>query len=236
VDMLGLSKASMAVPLTVTVVKPPSGPLAFLAKYRAAITFGSITLAGLVLFFILIGGRFRLLSIRAAQAARRAEADPLTQSVAVGVHDPVANPLADRKKKRSALSKKAIPESKSRKDAAASFIRVNADGQVIPVAPLPITEKETVFGTDPVQCTQIMDDPSISSVHARLRQTDDGGFLLQDNNSIAGTWVNYEPIPREGYRLGHGDMVHFGQLIYRFILTVPPVVENPKITVQLIEE
>ena len=107
---------------------------------------------------------------------------------------------------------------------------------MIPVAPLPIAEKETVFGTDPVQCTQIMDDPSISSVHARLRQTDDGGFLLQDNNSIAGTWVNYEPIPHEGYRLGHGDMVHFGQLIYRFILTVPPVVTNPKITVQIIEE
>ena len=81
-----------------------------------------------------------------------------------------------------------------------------------------------------------MDNPSISSVHARLRQTDDGGFLLQDNNSIAGTWVNYEPIPREGYRLVHGDMVHFGQLKFRFTLTVPPVASTPKITVHTIEE
>mgnify|MGYP003424498040 CR=1 FL=1 len=112
----------------------------------------------------------------------------------------------------------------------------HADGQVIPVTPITIIEKETVFGTDPVQCTQIMDDPSISSVQARLRQTDDAGFLLQDNNSIAGTWVNYEPIPREGHRLAHGDMVHFGQLIYRFTLTVPPVVSNPKITVQNTDE
>jgi pSer/pThr/pTyr-binding forkhead associated (FHA) protein len=80
-----------------------------------------------------------------------------------------------------------------------------------------------------------MDDPSISSVHARLRLTDDGGFLLQDNNSIAGTWVNYEPIPREGYRLVHGDMVNFGQLKYCFTLTVPPVASTPKITVETIE-
>ena len=60
VDSLGLSKTSMAVPVTVTVVKPPSGPTALLAKYRTQITFGSIILAGLVLFFILLGGRFRL--------------------------------------------------------------------------------------------------------------------------------------------------------------------------------
>ena len=237
VDILGLSKTSMAVPVTVTVIKPPSGPTALLAKYRTQITFGSIILAGLVLFFILIGGRFRLSSIRAAQEARRVEADPLTQSVAVGVDDPAsAAPSAEKKKKRSTPSKKAAPASASRKDAAALFIRINADGQVIPVAPITIMEKETVFGTDPVQCTQIMDDPSISSVQARLRQTDDAGFLLQDNNSIAGTWVNYEPIPREGYRLAHGDMVHFGQLIYRFTLTVPPVVSNPKITVQTADE
>jgi hypothetical protein len=236
VDILGLSKASMAVPVIVTVVKPPSGPTALLAKYRTEITFGSIIFAGLVLFFILLSGRFRLSSIRAAQEARRAEADPLTQSVSAGVNDPIAVPSAEKKKKRSTLSKKAIPEPKSKKDAAASFIRINADGQVMPVAPISITEKETVFGTDPVQCTQIMDDPSISSVHARLRQTDDGGFLLQDNNSIAGTWVNYEPIPREGYRIAHGDMVHFGQLIYRFTLKVPPVIRNPKVTVQTTEE
>ncbi len=94
-----------------------------------------------------------------------------------------------------------------------------------------------IFGTDPVQCTQIMDDPSISSVHARLRQIDDGGFLLLDNSSIAGTWVNYEPVPREGHRLRHGDMVHFGQLMYRFMLTVPPTASTPKITfAQNIEE
>ena len=107
---------------------------------------------------------------------------------------------------------------------------------MLPVTPIALVEQEIIFGTDPAQCTQIMDDPSISLVHARLRQTEDGGFLLLDNGSVAGTWVNFEPIPREGHRLAHGDMVNFGQLIYRFTLRVPPVTSKPKITVQKPEE
>jgi hypothetical protein len=239
VDSLGLSKFSMAAPVVVTVVQPPNGISALLAKYRTPITFGAIILAGLVLFMILVSGRLRIPSIRAAQEARRADADPLTQSVqavAESATTPLAATSAIKTQKRAALSKKAAADTKSRKTAAASLIRINGDGQVLPVTPIALVEQEIIFGTDPAQCTQIMDDPSISLVHARLRQTEDGGFLLLDNGSIAGTWVNYEPIPREGYRLAHGDMVNFGQLMYHFILRVPPVTPKPKITVQHTEE
>ncbi|MBK6646388.1 MAG: FHA domain-containing protein [Anaerolineales bacterium] len=48
----------------------------------------------------------------------------------------------------------------------------------------------------------ILDDASISSVHARIRTTDDGGYLLQDVQSIAGTWVNFEADPPGGYQPG----------------------------------
>jgi hypothetical protein len=246
VDSLGLSKSSMAVPVVVTVVQPPNGISALLAKYRTPITFGAIILAGLVLFIILLSGRLRVPSIRAAQAARRADADPLTQSVqAVAESATILQPAAStiKSQKRAIPSKKINPDTKRRperaggsKAGAASFIRINAEGQALPVTPIELVEQEIIFGTDPTQCTQIMDDPSISLVHARLRQTEDGGFLLLDNGSIAGTWVNYEPIPREGYRLAHGDMVNFGQLIYRFTLRVPPVTSQPKITVQHPEE
>jgi hypothetical protein len=244
VDSLGLSKSSMAAPVIVTVVQPPQGISAFLAKYRTPITFGSIILAGLVLFMILLSGRLRLPSIRAAQEARRADADPLRQSIPVDV-ETVVTPLAAAKTKRwKPLSKKAVTDTKRRPErievssaeALADLIRINAEGQAVPVTPIALIEQEIIFGTDPVQCTQILDDPSIASVHARLRQTEDGGFLLLDNGSIAGTWVNYEPIPREGCRLVHGDMVNFGQLMYRFTLRVPPVTSKPTITVQNPEE
>jgi hypothetical protein len=239
VDSLGLSKSSMPAPVMVTVIQPPQGITALLAKYRTPITFGAIMLAGLVLFMILLSGRLRVPSIRAAQEARRADADPLTQSVPAVAESavmPLAATSAVKTKRRATISKKATADAKSRAVAMASLIRINAEGQVLPVTPIALVEQEIIFGTDPAQCTQILDDPSVSLVHARLRQTEDGGFLLLDNGSVAGTWVNFEPIPREGYRLAHGDMVNFGQLIYRFILRVPPVISKPKIVIHKAEE
>ena len=227
VDSLGLSKQSMPLPVLVTVIKPPSGPAAFLAKYRTQLTFGAIVFAGLVLFAILLGGRLRFLSLRAVQEERRAQSDPLTQPLPVMKE---SAPAAKEKKPRRLPKLKKEKQAKSPEvDASASLVRLNPDGQYAAVPPIPMNGKEVILGTDPVQCTLILDDPSISSVHARIRATDDGGYLLQDVQSLAGTWVNFEPIPREGYRLEHGDMVNFGQLKYRFMLRTPPPPRIPKV-------
>ena len=96
--------------------------------------------------------------------------------------------------------------------------------------PIPLAEKEMAFGTDPVQSNHVLDDPSIAPLHARLKQVEDGGFVLSDNGSVAGTWVNYDPLPREGHRLESGDVVHFGQLMYSFQYRTPPPVPQPKVT------
>jgi len=238
VDSLGLSKSSMPSSVMVTVIQPPQGIPALLAKYRTPITFGAIIFAGLALFAILLSGRLRMPSIRAAQAARRADADPLTQPVQTvqEITMPLSAATAVKTQRRATLLKKTASEAKSRAEAAASLLRVNAEGQALPVTPIALVEQEIIFGTDPTQCNQIMDDASISAVHARLRQTEDGGFLLLDTGSIAGTWVNYDLIPREGYRLAHGDMVNFGHLMYRFTLRALPVISKPTIAVQNIEE
>lgn len=53
--------------------------------------------------------------------------------------------------------------------------------------PIPLAEKEMAFGTDPVQSNHVLDDPSIAPLHARLKQVEDGGFVLSDNGSVAGT-------------------------------------------------
>lgn len=231
VDILGLSKTSMPLPILVTVIQPPSGPAVFLAKYRTQLTFGAILLAGLVLFTILLSGRFRFLSLRAMQEERRVQNDPLTQPISVLAEQTAAAPPAKEKtQKRQSKPKKAKTVPTSEQEAAASLVRLQADGQIAAIPPIQLNGKELVLGTDPVQCTQILDDPSISSVHARIRATDDGGYLLQDVQSIAGTWVNYDAIPREGCRLEHDDMVNFGQLRYRFMLRTPPPARIPRIT------
>lgn len=240
VDVLGLSKSSMATSITITVIKPPSGPIAFLAKYRNILTVGAIIFAGIALTLILASGRLQIPSLRAAQEARRADTDPLTQSIPLIVEEPIVSTEAAKpekvRKPRVKKPKKAQAGAVPAKETQALFMRLTAEGQPAALAPILISEKETIFGTDPVQSNQIMDDPSIASVHARLRQTEDGGYLLLDNGSIAGTWVNYEPIPREGYRLAHGDMVNFGRLMYRFALPTATETKKPTITVLPPEE
>jgi hypothetical protein len=240
VDMLGLGKTSLPSPVMVTVIQPPQGIPALLAKYRFPIMIGGIALAGLALLAILLSGRLRMPSIRAAQAAKRAEADPLTQSVAAAVEQPTI-PLpastAVRTQRIPTRAKKVTAELRLRAaDAPAALLRIHADGQIMPVPPIALMEQEIVFGTDPTQCSQILDDPSISPVHARLRVTEDGGFLLIDGNSTAGTWVNYDLIPREGHRLAHGDMVNFGQAMYRFTLRTLPAIPKPTIITQTLDQ
>lgn len=221
VDSLGLSKTSMALPVTVTVIQPPRGVVAFLAKYRQVIVFSAIGLAGVALVLVLLRGRLPFPSLRQRRAARRAFEDPLTQPVPIAI-EPSTAPK----------DKSRLPRPRSRlqvTEAPAWLIRLSGEGEPATGNPIPLAEKEVTFGTDPVQATFVLDDPSISPLHARLKQTDDGSFLLYDVNSVAGTWVNYEPIPPTGRRLSHGDVVHFGQLMYRFQLRVPPSTSKPKI-------
>jgi hypothetical protein len=233
VDVLGLNKTSTAIPVTLTVVQPPRGLAAFLAKYRQPITIGAVSLAGLALLFVLLTGRLRIPSLRAQQAAHRASADPLTQPVAIPLEETAPTAIKTR---RTAPRKKAAPAQSKVVNAPASFVQLNADGQPATANPLPLAEYEITFGTDPVQATLVLDHPSISSLHARLKQTQDEGFVLSDAGSVAGTWVNYESIPPEGHRLEHGDVVNFGQLTYRFQLRAPIPVSEPKVAPEKLVE
>jgi len=96
--------------------------------------------------------------------------------------------------------------------------------------PIPLPLGETTFGQDPTQASHLFGDASISALHARLRHSSDGQFTLFDQNSVAGTWVNYQPAPAEGHLLRHGDVVHFGSLTYRFVASKPPVTPKPTLT------
>ena len=228
VDSLGLNKSTIAIPVTVTVIQPPRGIKALFAKYRQPIMIGAVALAGLALLFVLLTGRLRIPSLQARRAARKAYHDPLTQPVKIEVEAPVPAE-AEKPKRRMPWNNPATPHPRA-VDAPAVLIRLNEEGQPVTGNPIPLAEKEMAFGTDPVQSNHVLDDPSIAPLHARLKQVEDGGFVLSDNGSVAGTWVNYDPLPREGHRLESGDVVHFGQLMYRFQYRTPPPVPQPKVT------
>jgi len=229
-DVLGLQKSSISIPVSLTVIHPPRGIEALLGRYRDYLVLGAIGLAGLALVVILLRGRLGGVFFKKSRAARRQFEDPLTQPVVVPAEAAVAAQDAKRSKTapRRAIWFRARPDSRL-PEAPAYLTRLTNGGEPASVAPIPVLEKEMTFGTDPVQSVRVLDDPSISPLHARIKQNGDGAFHIYDHGSVAGTWVNYEPVTRDGRRLAHGDRIHFGQLMYRFDLNQPPPQPEPKI-------
>ena len=228
-DMLGLKKSSMGTPINVTVIQPPKGVQAFLARYRSYLVLGAMGLAGLALLTILVRGRVGGELFKKRREKRKQFEDPLTQPV-VALNEPPTSPV---KKPKTAPRRSGWlqlqPRAPRIPEAPAYLKRLTNGGEPASLLPIPVLEKEMTFGTDPVQSMHVLDDPSISPLHARIKHTAEGGFLIYDHGSVAGTWVNYEPVAREGRRLCHGDRIHLGQLMYRFDLRQPPAESEPKI-------
>jgi hypothetical protein len=230
-DVLGLQKASMGIPVTLTVIQPPRGIQAFLARYRSYVVLGSIGLAGLALLVIVVLGKPGADLLRKRRQKRKQYEDPLTQQV-VAVTEPPTSPIkkAKTKPRRASWLQLPTPRKSPRvPEAPAYLLRLTNGGEPASSLPIPILEKDISFGTDPVQSMRVLDDPSISPLHARIKQKPDGSFYIYDHGSVAGTWVNYEPVTRDGRRLAHGDRIHLGQLMYRFDLKQPPAEPEPKI-------
>lgn len=228
-DVLGLEKSSMSIPVTLTVMQPPTGIQALLARYRSYLVLGAIGLAGLALLLILLRGRSGGELFKGRRENRKHLEDPLTQPVVALTEPPASATKKSKTEPRRAGWLHATHRPARVAIAPAYLIRLTNGGEPASVSPIPVAEADMTFGTDPVQSIRVFDDPSISPLHARIKRTEDGGFIIYDHSSIAGTWVNYEPVPREGCRLAHGDRVHFGQLSYRFDLHQPPTESGPKV-------
>ena len=189
--------------------RPKFGLIPFLSRYSRWVALAATLFAGLVLGVILVGGRRRR---RSSPPPRGSFLDPLTQPV-----------KGEKPQRNLRLSWKHPARQPS-----AYLVRLKEDGQPVTAAPIPVTAPEMTFGSDPLKVTRILDDPSVSPVHARLIEKN-GAYILSDEKSVAGTWVNYELLtaPR---RLQHGDVLHIGRPSYRFMLRKPPERPAPKVT------
>ncbi|MFN8402797.1 MAG: FHA domain-containing protein [Anaerolineales bacterium] len=225
-DSLGLKKSSISIPVTLTVVQAPRGFQALFARYSSQLVIGALVLAGLALLGILLRSRRSGASRNTQQEAKRSFEDPLTQPVSSLIEPPAS---AAKKVKTAPRQPIKLQTNKRVEDAPAYLIRLTGGGEPASVAPIPILEKDMTFGSDPVQSLRVLDDPTISPLHARIKQAEDGTFTIYDNGSVAGTWVNFDPVPREGKRLAHADRIHFGGLVYRFELRQAPPSVEPKV-------
>lgn len=98
---------------------------------------------------------------------------------------------------------------------------------------IPLIGVDLTLGSDATLAAHPILEPSVSGLHGRLIRQADGSYLVVDQDSTAGTWVNHQALPREGMRLRHGDLVHLGRVCLRFELAEPP--PPPRIEVQPLE-
>ena len=223
VDSQGLSGSSVEVPVEVSVAPKPAASLLPHVSPQGLIAVGAVLLAGLVLGLVILGeNRLRR---RQSRGALRRMKDPVTQPVVI----PQVAPRA-----RKAPAMPSWPKIERGASTPARLVRLNEHNLPISGGPVSINRPELTFGSDAHLAIVALDDPSVQALHARLTHPRDDSFFLQDEKSVAGTWVNYSPLNGKARKLEHGDLIHMGRVLFRFELTNPPPAREP--VVSLVDE
>lgn len=201
-DSLGLVGSSITHSVDLKVITPPRGMAALKPALGSLVAAMAVLIAGLVLAVGLISmGRQRL---------------TLTGSLKQTPPQP-----------KKALKRAGLRPPSTSQTAEAYLVPQDAQGNE--GDPIPLTGIDFVLGRDPSLTPFPIDDPSVESMHARLIRQAAGDYLLRDQGSVAGTWVNFELVPDDGRHLKHGDMIHVGRAIFRFRLPTSPPPSNVRI-------
>jgi hypothetical protein len=185
-DVQGLEASTEIAPITVEVIPGPRG----LEALRPALAPLSGALA-----IVAIGAALAVVWVRLGD-----EQPP-------GAGAPAAGALR-------LLRRASLAERPAASRAEAYLIPLHPDGS--PGTPVALDGSELTIGSDAALCGLLLDDPSVSGIHARLTRLAAGAFTVRDQHSVAGTWVNEELVAEGGRQLRHGDRIYFGRAAYRF--------------------
>ena len=235
IDSLGLSRASIESPVEIDVEKPASIFSRFDQIPLKQVEVGGAALAsalalGGVLVFV---GRKRKAILQSATPVRPPASAAVKSKPRSKFNDPVTQPVPiaqDAPRKNADRLSVNWPRAASGGSVPARLVGIAETGSATPRPTILLTRPEITLGSDPKLAIQVLDNPSVDGLHARLFQSAEGDFYIADAGSVAGTWVNYAPVAREGARLEHGDLIHLGRVSFRFELTNPRRVRQPVVT------
>jgi hypothetical protein len=212
-DSYGLSNISIDKTIQITVQQTPQSIVTTIIKNAPTIAGAAVAIAGGILLLVLVvGGHIRPKTFgrrrkkSKAKVQREDAKDPLTQPI-----PPERPPSRQRFPKwvnriswrqRDSHTKKPIAylESLKEKDPKS------------PQNQIPVHTGVITFGKDPTQATFSFNDNALDDLHTRLEVNSEGACKIFDEGSIAGTWVNYDPVTTDGVSLFHGDIVHIGPI------------------------
>lgn len=218
-DMMGAVNSSIDMPVDLIVDQPQGFSIARFIPFQGAgfIIIIALLVAGGVLLVVLLAP-----GIRANLTRLNVKKNPI-------VRDPLTQPVKIRQERVSAAAHSpTVPRSVTNLSAPARLVRLSESGHPIPASAILLNRREITVGSDASQASCVLEDTSVSGLHARLLYSD-GAFLLADNQSVAGTWINYTPVSTLGVQLDHGDVIHIGRVAFRFELSVPPEQKKPRV-------
>jgi hypothetical protein len=79
-------------------------------------------------------------------------------------------------------------------------------------SPIPLPAQSVFIGRDPARAQITFADASVSRLHARIVEESDGVFLLYDEGSSSGTYVNDMQLGQEPVQLRARDIIEFGRV------------------------
>jgi pSer/pThr/pTyr-binding forkhead associated (FHA) protein len=105
-----------------------------------------------------------------------------------------------------------------------SFLEI-VDARPGTIARIPIYGDNITIGHDAQVAQVVLNDSSVSRLHARIRQRGDD-YWLYDEGSNSGTSLNYERLGLAPRLLSDNDTIQIGRVSLRFCLTtLDPVAE-----------
>jgi hypothetical protein len=205
-DSLGMVGRSLDTLVQINVELPPPDRMAGFYERLPLISILGIVLAGAILALILIlAGRLRPYTLSAYKTFKR-RPEPTQASV----------PAEPTGRATAWVNRMQWPQRHVAPKVHAYLTRLTTGDETGTAAPAAISADETTLGSDPAQASVVIADPVVEPLHARLVRLPDGDFRLMDEGSLAGTWINYRPVGRDGVLLHHGDLIHIGTIGLRF--------------------
>lgn len=218
-DQLGFQSKTIEVPIEMVVEPAPRRGFfnGLISPERLAIAAAVLTATVILVAVLITAGRRLQPSLSGKN--RKTAKDPLTQPVII------------KKERFLQRSSSAAADVKTLKQPAvpARFVRMIEEGYHFVGGDIALSNNDITFGSDAKLAIVFLDDPSVGKIHARLHRSPEGKYIIMDAGSLAGTWVNYNPVSALGVPLNHGDLVHIGRVAYRFELSNPGEIPPPAV-------
>jgi len=230
-DSLGLSSSSIENKVQITVQQTPQSVISILRQNAPVIAGAVIASAGGILLLVLIvrghihpktfGPRRK----KASKGSKRPEKkkDSIIQTEPNGQSQ-------TKQRLPKWLNRISWPQRESPTHGQIAYLEPFTESRKNPLKEtVPIFIGEITFGRDPTLSTISFNDSALNGLHSRIIVSNSGEFKIFDEDSVAGTWVNYKPISSEGATLTHGDIIHIGRIGLRFKINDKNLIPKPKV-------